>query len=399
MNTCKTSTTPVDPRFMAGPRLCGFTNNPDNRRGRCIAPSADLSALGGSIVPCCLCLMILTLLAACSPGISPNTPQTPPTPVPVNGFGSASNHVHSLIALPHHVLVLATHYGLFRSADNGATWQEVAGGNNQLMQGLMTYSLVVSPLDSQRLYVLTQPNVIPHRGTLGLYTSADQGRTWQLAVAAASITSGSIFMAAPGNDTPAEVYIYLRDLGALGLRVSLDAGQHFSSAGTLPFASILGLLAIPGAPGHLLAYGSDGMARSTDGGNHWQVLSTITGGINQVTTPGPRGPIYASGDAGIYVSLDSGKTFKLVENQVSYASLTVSPQQPQVIYGKTGLAVYRSDNGGRTWDPLPHIQGNLAVLAADPSNALGVYLSLSYPTALYRLDQGGKDWLSLTPQA
>ncbi len=174
----------------------------------------------------------------------------------------------------------------------------------------MTYSLVVSPLDSQRLYVLTLPNVIPHKGTLGLYTSADQGRTWQLAVETASITSTSIYTVAPGNDTPAEVYIYLPDLGALGLRVSLDAGQHISSAGTLPFGSIFGLLAIPGAPGHLLAYGSDGMARSTDGGNHWQVLNTITGAIYQVTTPAPHSPIYASGDAGIYVSLDDGKTFK-----------------------------------------------------------------------------------------
>jgi len=368
------------------------------RRGRFIAPIVDLSALGGSIVPRGLCLVILILLAACGPG-SPQVAQTPPTPVPVNGFGSASNHVHSLIALPHHVLIIATHYGLFRSSDNGATWQEVAGGNNQPMQGLMTFSLVASSLNSQRLYVLTLPNVIPHKGTLGLYTSTDQGRTWQLSVATASITSGSIYTVAPGNDTPAEVYIYLPDLGALGLRVSLDAGQHFSSAGTLPFGSILGLLAIPGAPGHLLAYGSDGMARSTDGGNHWQVLNTITGAIYQVTTPAPHSPIYASGDAGIYVSLDDGKTFKLVENQASYASLTVSPQQPQVIYGKTALAVYRSNNGGRTWEPLPHIQGNLAVLAVDPANTLQVYLSLSYPTALYRLDQGGKDWLSLTPQA
>src|SRR6266700_514425 len=95
---------------------------------------------------------ILILLAACGPGISQNTQPTPSTPVPVNGFGSASNHVHSLIALPHHVLIMATHYGLFRSSDDGATWQEVAGGKNQPMQGLMTYSLVVSPLDSAQRY-------------------------------------------------------------------------------------------------------------------------------------------------------------------------------------------------------------------------------------------------------
>jgi len=348
------------------------------------------------LASCSLCLM-LTLLTSCGIAGSTNTPPAP-TAVPVNGFGTARNHVHSLIALPDHVLLLATHYGIFRSSDDGATWQKVAGGDNQLMQGLMAYSLVVSPLDLQRVYVLTLPNTSSPKGTLGLYTSADQGRTWQLAIATANIPSRSIFMVAPGNETPTEVYIYLPDLRASGLRISHDAGQHFSSTGTLPFGLIFGLLAIPGAPGQLLAYGSDGMARSADGGKHWQVLNTITGGIDEATTPGPHSPIYASGDAGIYASFDGGKTFKLMNSQASYASLTVSPKQPQVIYGKTGLAVYRSDDGGRTWSVLPHINGNLAVLAVDPANSLEVYLSLSYPTALYRLDQNDKAWLSLTPQ-
>ncbi len=345
-----------------------------------------------------LALSLTFLLAACD---SNNTtgpqPNTAPNAAPVNGFGIAANHVHSLIALPNHVVLLATHYGIFRSEDDGTSWQEVAAGTNQPMEGLMTYSLVVSPLDPQRLYVLTLPATIPHKGILGLYTSADQGRTWQLAITTASITSSSIYLVEAGNDTPAQVYIYLPDLGALGLRISLDAGRHFSSTGTLPFGRILGLLAIPGAPGHLLAYGSDGMASSNDGGNHWQVFKNISGGIYQVTTAGPHSPIYASGDAGIFASHDGGKTFTLVSSQASYASLTVSPVQPQVIYGKTGLTAYRSNDGGHTWQALPHINGNLAVLAVDPFNASEVYLSLSYPTELYRLDQSGKGWLSLTP--
>lgn len=339
--------------------------------------------------------VMLILLAACG---SDGSTGVTPTAVPVNGFGTSINHVHSLVALPNHVLVLATHYGIFRSEDNGTSWKEVAAGHNQLMEGLMTYSLAVSPLDSQRLYVLTMPATIPHNGTLGFYTSADQGRTWQLTITTASITTGSIFLEEPGNDTPNEVYIYLPSLGALGLRVSLDAGRHFSSTGTLPFGLIFGLLAIPGAPGHLLAYGSDGMASSSDGGTHWQVFQNISGGIQEVTTPGPHSPIYASGDAGIFASLDGGKTFKLVSSGVSYASLTVSPDQPQTIYGKTGVAIFRSTDGGHTWSTLPHINGNLAVLAVDPTTASEVYLSLSYPTALYRLDQNSKGWLSLTPQ-
>jgi photosystem II stability/assembly factor-like uncharacterized protein len=342
--------------------------------------------------------IIAVLLVACGGDTNNSEPTANPTVVKVNGFGSAANHVHSLVALTPHVLVMATHYGLFRSQDSGTSWQEVAGGSNQLMAGLMTYSLTYSPLNPQRLYVLTQPSVIPHTGTVGLYTSADEGRTWKLSIPAASITTRTIFVVAPGNDTPDEVYIYLSELGPLGLKRSLDNGQHFSSTGTLPFGAIFGVLAIPGAPGHLLAYSSDGMAYSSDGGIHWQVIKDISSSINVVTTTGLHSPIYASGDAGIYSSIDGGKTFKLVYTQASFASLTASPTQPQVIYGKTGTSIYRSDDGGHSWNTLPHISGNLAVLSADPTNAFSVYLSLSYPTALYRFSQDSKDWLSLTPQ-
>ena len=343
-------------------------------------------------------ILIALLLAACG-GDNTNSQQAQLTAVPVNGFGVASNHVHSLLAFPPHVLVMATHYGLFRSEDDGATWKETAAGPNQLMDGLMTYSLTYSPLDSQRLYVLTQPALGHPKGILGLYTSADQGRTWKLSITTASITSGNIYTVAAGNDNPNEVYIYLPNLGALGLRISLDNGQHFSSAGTLPFSSIFGVRPIPGAPGHLLVYGSDGMAFSKDGGNSWQVFKNISGAITEVTTPGPRNPLYASGDAGIYVSHDGGASFNLVYSQASFFSLSVSPLQPQVLYGETAVAVYRSDDGGKTWSALPHINGHLTNLAVDPMNASEVYLSLSYPTELYNFGQQGNIWTSLTPKS
>jgi photosystem II stability/assembly factor-like uncharacterized protein len=303
-----------------------------------------------------------------------------------------------MLALPNHVLILATHYGIYRSEDSGTSWKEVAAGTNQLMQGLMAYSLGYSPFNEQRLYVLTQIAAIPH-DTIGLYTSANQGRTWKLAIATASLKSSAIFMEEPGNDTPDEVYIYLPGMGASGLRVSMDNGQHFSSAGTLPFSRILGVLAIPGVPGQLLAYGSDGVARSTDGGTHWQALKGINGGVNEVVTAGPHSPIYASGDAGIYASLDGGKTLSLVNSQASYASLAVTPVQPQVLYGETGQAIYKSSNGGHIWEALPHIRGHFAKLVIDPVDASQVYLSLSYPTEVYSLGQNATKWQSLTPQA
>ena len=177
------------------------------------------------IVRSLLLSIIALLLVACGGDTTGTQPTANPTAVQVNGFGTAANHVHSLVVLPSHVLVLATHYGLFRSQDGGTSWQEVAGGSNQQMDGLMTYSLAYSPLNPQRLFVLTQPAIISHAGTVGLYTSADEGRTWKLSIAAASITSKTIFVLTPGNDTPDEVYVYLSELGALGLKRSLCVHQ------------------------------------------------------------------------------------------------------------------------------------------------------------------------------
>jgi photosystem II stability/assembly factor-like uncharacterized protein len=338
--------------------------------------------------------LLILLLAACSSDTGPTATAAPD--VAVNGFGSARNHGHSLLALPGNVLMLATHYGLFRSSDDGKTWQEVAAGTNQPMAGLMTTSLVDSSLNTQRLYVLTLPAVQNAKGTLGLYTSDDEGQTWQFVVATKTI--GSMYFVAPGNDSLNEVYVYLPNEGPQGLKISHDTGQHFTNTGTLPF-SILGLFAIPGAPGQLIAYGNNGMARSSDAGGHWQVTSNVTGGVFGMTTSGPHSPIYASGDAGIYASNDGGKTFKLVYSQISFGSLTASPVQTQILYGKTGQALYRSTNGGHSWTTLPPIKGNLQDLAPDKHTSALLYLSLSYPMQVYRFNQDNGQWTSLTPKA
>jgi len=347
---------------------------------------------------------LVFLLIACGNSGSASTNSAPP---PVNGFGSAQNHVHSFVALPDadHTLVMATHYGIFRSQNHGATWQETAAGPNQPMQGLMAWWLTSNSLDPQRLYVLTEPTGASYIGTPGLYTSADGGKTWKLSIASTSLTSGTIYFAQAGNDSPSEVYVYLSSLGPLGLKVSMDNGQHFSQAGAkLPFGDLLGMLPLPGQPGHLLVFGNDGIASTTDGGKHWQVVSQIQGSIFEMTTPGPKEIIYASGDAGIYTSSDEGKSFTLVHTQQYFASLTASPQQPQIVYGKLGLGVYRSIDSGKDWTKMPVIQSSVQaeygdVLVADPTNAHQVYLALSYPTVVYHFQETSDVWQSLTPPA
>jgi photosystem II stability/assembly factor-like uncharacterized protein len=355
----------------------------------------------GSIRSLVLSAVLLTLLlTGCSTLAGEDTQSQSAN---VNFFGTGANHVHSLIALPNNVLVLATHFGIFRSADGGQHWALVAAGPDQ---GMMSNWLAASPLSQQRLYVMTFPALVtPLRGTLGVYTSADQGRTWKLTTTSPQLGNDN-FIVQPGNQSPNQVYVYVNALGAKGLKVSEDAGQHFTTLGTLPFGIIQGLLPLPGAPGTLLVYGDEGAARSTDGGVHWNVIS----GINQqavfgMTIGGPNRPVYASADQGIYASQDGGKSFTLVHPGTSYSSLTASPVDPQLLYGKTSRTIFRSTDGGHTWNALPPptgSHGSLQSLAADPTNPALLYLALSYPTEVYRYDQdngNSKPWTSLTPQA
>ena len=352
-----------------------------------------------------LCLLALFVSACDSSDGGGSAQQTAYGGTRINGFGSAANHVHGLLVLSNDVQVLATHYGLFRTANAGKSWTAVGGLANLPMDGLMTDSLSASAFNSKRLYVLTQPALTNHAGTLGIYTSADQGLTWQLD-ASSDVLGGLAYTVQAGNVNADEVYTYIPTKTSQGLMVSEDDGKHFTSTGLLPFGRIQGVLVVPGAPHHLLIYSSEGIARSEDGGAHWQVI-TVPGNSKSIfymVTGGSKMPIYASGDGGLYVSTDEGKTFALINPNAAYSYLKASPVQPQTLYGRTGISVYSSNDGGKSWQELPNLpqaqsatSGRLEYFTPDPTDASVLYLLLSYPCGVLRYDQSSGKWTSLTP--
>ncbi|HEY7346888.1 MAG TPA: hypothetical protein VH599_01120 [Ktedonobacterales bacterium] len=329
------------------------------------------------------------LLGACS--------NSQPNP----GFGDQKNHIHAMLALPGKpgLVLLATHYGLFRTTDGGKTWQKVMGGPGQLAEGLMTQYLTVSPLDPQRVYVeaITFSDLPKSSGVPGIYTSADGGATWSLMTALSNLPSPAVYYMAAGIENPQQLYIYMQGLQKQGLYETLDAGVRWQPLGALPDTQSLGLLVDPTKAGHLFVYSEEGLFASEDNGAHWKAAPGIKDGIFKALLNGSL--IYASGDDGTFVSQDGGAHFTLTAQNLAFQFLSSSPTTPTTAYGVSGSSFYQTTDGGQHWQNLkiPASRLFFASLSVEPSNSQQVYLGNSYPVTVYASSNGGQQWSQVAP--
>lgn len=342
----------------------------------------------GSVVIVLTCLLTL----ACAPG-GQGTAQA--------AYGGALNHTHDILALrgmPDTAL-LATHIGLYRTANQGKTWTEVAGGNGQVMDGLMIFKLAQSPADPSRVYVLAIPRTGTHGktpGLPGLYTSADAGQTWKLATAATAWPTNNVFTIGVGSGTAGQVYTIIPALAQNGLYASDDFGAHWRALPALPDAHPTGVAGDPGHPGRLLMWSSStGVYYSDDSGLTWHASAGTSSGVFALSIAGSM--IYASGDAGTFTSTDGGATFTLANSTYTFSAVIGCPAAPDYAYAITGTTVYATTDGGKTWTATGKTTSHPGNLTVDPDDPRVVYVAFSYPVGVDRTINAGTRWLSVLP--
>lgn len=340
-------------------------------------PSGSLAALLG--------LLLAALLSACGGPASADA-----------SYGGPNNHLHDILALrgaPHTVL-LASHIGLYRTANSGQSWQEVAGGPGQAMDGLMLFKLAQSPVDAQRVYVaaIRRPdNPKAARATPGIYTSADAGRTWTLAAPLSAFPATGIFSLGTGASGASEVFVTIPSLGNVGVYRSDDAGHHWQALPAVPTTNPSGILGDPANSQRLYLWSlSDGLFTSGDGGVSWNLVAGVNGGIYSVSVAGNM--VYASGDSGLYVSSDGGGSFRLTDARDTFSAVTAAPGISRQAYALTGEAVYVSADGGNTWKSGGSTSRHPGVLAVDPASASTAYIGFSYPIGVALTTNGGTSW-------
>ncbi len=318
-----------------------------------------------------------------------------------SAYGGPQNHVHDLLALRGftRTVLLATHYGLYRTTNAGGTWTEVAGSDGQPMDGLMIFKLAQSPVDSRRVYVLAIPRTgqpDAAKGIPGLYTSANAGQTWTLASSVTALPTHTIFSIGAGSAAPGQVYTLIPALGEHGFYVTQDFGARWSALPPLPDSHPTGVMGDPNHPGRVLLWSaSSGFYASADGGRRWTRASGIQGGIFSVSVAGST--LYASGDAGTYVSADDGGHFILANGAFTFSSVSACPAVPTHAYALTGTTIYVSTDGARTWRPTATTSSHPGGIAVDPANANLAYTSFSYPIGVDATTDGGARWNTVLP--
>jgi BNR/Asp-box repeat len=318
-----------------------------------------------------------------------------------DSYGGAKNHIHDLLALSGapNTLLVASHIGLYRTADGGKTWSEVAGGAGQLMDGLMIYKLAQSPAEPKRVYALAgyrPEDKAAAKSELGIYLSDDAGQTWKLATPLSAFPNSAVFTIAAGAGSAGQVFAVVPNVGAKGLYMSDDAGVHWSQRPDLPADSVSGLVADPGKAGRLWVYSvSSGLYSSDDDGAHWKAAQGVRGGAFSVAVAAQT--VYVAGDSGLYVSKDRGASFAPGSGDIAFTAIAASAANPATAYALTGTAAYVSSDSGASWKQTGALSRQPSSLTVDPMSATTAYAGASYPIAVAATTDGGVRWSSIMP--
>jgi len=267
------------------------------------------------------------------------------------------------------LLLASTHvYGLYRSEDDGQSWQRVTAGLPDVGFNAMAWdpaggALYGGACSGSFPAYMRPPGLPDGDDEPGLYRSSDGGVTWQKVLAGVvgkgfdfaagavyAATESGLYLSADGGDTwtpqpggPALAYsavgvglgqIYVGTLGG-GVHTATINPDHSltwqGSHGPTAHIHAIQLLSIPGRPGTLFATAfPGGVFKSTDGGASWHEANF---GLPGFTLPDPK--------------------------RNGYYALTDNPANPDQLYlGIYGYGVYRSDDGAATWLPANTGLGN-----------------------------------------
>jgi photosystem II stability/assembly factor-like uncharacterized protein len=299
---------------------------------------------------------------------------------------------------------------IFKSMDYGESWSSVDGS---LGKGRF-YSIAVHPQNSDVIYVARE-NTFIEQNTQEGWNTDDMG-----------LISTEIWCVAVSSRG---VYVST----SIGVFRSNDSCKNFSmiSSGLPPNITIITIA----QPDIVYVYSPrNGIYKSDEGGNNWQLLTDNLNIVKCLTFVSPDTLYAGTQGSGIYKSADGGKTWGAINNGLrnfdvlsfvcsntneiyvsskygglyksfdggnSWRSLRldgllvedIMVQRPGIVYATIDSGLYKSANGGNGWEqitagPADVITFDLAMCPSKPST---IYAA-TWGDGIYRSDDYGKTW-------
>ncbi len=191
-----------------------------------------------------------------------------------------------------------------------------------------------------------------------------------------------------------------------GLYSSKDGGVNWENDADMRGQSIRALTAAPSDPKILVAGTLKGVYRSTDGGEHWSLISPEgSQEIHEVESIAidPVNPqiIYAGTWHLPWKTIDGGANWTSIKQGIiedsDVFSIIVDPKDSNVVYASACSGIYRSQNAGEKFlkiQGIPSTARRTRVLMQDPKNLNIVFAGTT--EGLFRTGDSGATWLRTT---
>ncbi len=307
-----------------------------------------------------------------------------------------STYVRDFALTPEGNLLIATPYGVLRSADFGETWLPEPGEDGFRLGGPDGSVAVVAPLPGSGGAILSGSQ-------RGIWRSGSGGAGWR--ASSQGITAHRIRDVAATSGPVPHVTALTFEIFA-----SADSGESWKrtsrgAIGDAPFPpSYLSFDPIDGE--RVYADGPGGLFVSRDGGSTWRFLLAGYSGyppflrdVNSAFAIDPRNPkkLYRSfGSSSRFdpdrtvrfsLSTDGGRTWRDRQRPLEATALAVDPFLGNTLYATTAADLKKSLDAGTTWRSVGGIRHPTA-LALDPKRPGALWVATPDGAVSQSLDGG-----------
>ena len=256
------------------------------------------------------------------------------------------------------------------------------------------FHLVKDKLKIQTIVVPPHSEKVIFVGTgNGLFRTKDQGKTWESLHEGLRDENIRALVLSPSS--PNMIYAGT----SKGIFLSEDGGDHwtdwFEESSGLSNMDIRGLVIHPEKPEILFAATPGGLFISRDEGDSWEPTKNLppaSQDVRFIRFSSKSRSLYIGTADGVFKSVDDGEHWdkKWDDTLPSPLSLMSLDTDPEFIYAGTSEGLFKSYNRGITWIHDPQLDKAVRQLILDPENTTHIYLRTAQQ--ILASPDGGDTW-------